>query len=185
MAGWSLKGRLRTLHRRVFNQFWLVSTHEVINLISNVLGEDYLSLLLRRGVLQLYGARFGQGTLHIGKSYFGGANLVTGPRCHIGRGCHFDFTAPITLGSSVVVGHGVTFITSKHRIGNSERRAGPEHGVSVVVGNGAWIGANATILPGVTIGEGAIVAAGAVVTNDVSPNVIVAGVPATIIQKLD
>ena len=49
----------------------------------------------------------------------------------------------------------------------------------------AWIGAGATILPGVTIGENAIVGAGSVVTHDVEPNTVVAGNPARVIRKLD
>ena len=53
------------------------------------------------------------------------------------------------------------------------------------IGNNVWIGAQATVLPGVTIDDGAIVAAGAVVTRDVPANVIVGGVPAKIIKKIE
>lgn len=55
----------------------------------------------------------------------------------------------------------------------------------IVVGDDAWIGASVTILPGVRIGEGAIVGAGSVVTKDVPPGQIVAGVPARVIRSLD
>jgi maltose O-acetyltransferase len=179
-----LKGTIyRLIHRlpeRYRDQLWLVFVQDTINLVSNILGEDYLSMIVRRGLLRLYGARFGPGTLHIGKSFFGGARLVTGSGCYIGRGCFLDFSAPITLGSNVVVGHGVTFITAKHQIGEATQRAGAMRGASIVVGDGAWVGANATILPGVSVGRGAVVAAGAVVSRDVPPNVIVAGVPAKI-----
>ena len=48
-----------------------------------------------------------------------------------------------------------------------------------------WIGVNAVVLPGVTIGEGAVVAAGAVVTKDVPPYSVVAGVPAKVIKKIE
>ena len=54
----------------------------------------------------------------------------------------------------------------------------------IVIGDKVWIGANATVLPGVTIGKGAIVAAGAVVTRDVPPNTIVAGVPARVVREI-
>ncbi len=55
----------------------------------------------------------------------------------------------------------------------------------VYIKKNAWIGAGATILPGVTIGENAIVGAGCVVTRDVEPNTVVAGNPARVIRKLD
>jgi acetyltransferase-like isoleucine patch superfamily enzyme len=163
----------------------LVGVSNTIDLVSNILGEDYLSLLLRRGLLQLYGARFGPGTFHIGKSHFAGAKLVTGSKCYIGRGCYFDFSGPVILGNNVVIGHGVTFITAHHSIGESVRRAAPvEYGRRILVGDGVWVAANTTILPGITIGEGAVVATGAVVTKDVPPNVVVAGVPARIMREL-
>ncbi len=54
----------------------------------------------------------------------------------------------------------------------------------VTIGKNVWIGDHATILPGVTIGDGAVVAAGAVVTKDVPPRTVVAGVPAKIIRTI-
>ena len=53
----------------------------------------------------------------------------------------------------------------------------------VRIGDKVWIATNAMILPGVTIGDGAIVAAGAVVTKDVPPRCMVAGVPAKVIKE--
>jgi len=53
----------------------------------------------------------------------------------------------------------------------------------VRVGDGADIGVNAVLLPGVTVGKGAIVGAGAVVTTDVAPYAIVAGVPAKVLRS--
>lgn len=54
---------------------------------------------------------------------------------------------------------------------------------SVVIGNDVWIGAHAVILAGVAIGDGSVIAAGAVVTKDVAPYSVVAGVPARVIKK--
>ena len=53
------------------------------------------------------------------------------------------------------------------------------------IGKNVWIGANATVLPGVTIGDNAVIAAAAVVTKDVPANVVVAGVPAKVIRKTE
>ena len=55
----------------------------------------------------------------------------------------------------------------------------------VKIGNKVWVGAHATILAGVTIGDNAVVAAGAVVTKNVPPNTVVAGVPARVIKEIE
>jgi len=82
------------------------------------------------------------------------------------------------------VGHGVTFITSDHETGTLSRRAGELKVLPIIVEDGVWIAANVTLLPGVTVGRGAVVAAGAVVTKDVPPNSLVAGIPAKVIRLL-
>ncbi len=58
-------------------------------------------------------------------------------------------------------------------------------GFIVHICRNAWIGAGATILPGVTVGENAVVAAGAVVTKDVAPNTVVGGNPAKLIKTIE
>ena len=56
---------------------------------------------------------------------------------------------------------------------------------SIIIKRNAWIGAGATILPGVTVGDNSIVAAGAVVNKDVPPNTIVGGIPAKLIKSIN
>lgn len=56
---------------------------------------------------------------------------------------------------------------------------------NIEVGDGVWIGANSTILPGIVIGEGSVIGAGSVVTKDVDPDVVVAGNPARVIKRLE
>ena len=72
----------------------------------------------------------------------------------------------------------LTFVLTKTRE-NMENR------YRVSIGNDVWIGANAVILPGITIGRHVVVAAGAVVTKDVPPYSLVAGVPARVIKQLE
>jgi maltose O-acetyltransferase len=156
----------------------------LINLISNVLGDGGIGRRLRRELLKLLGSHFGPGTFVKGGGYIYGGGLTTGSQCFINRNCYFDLTGPITLGNNIVVGHGVTFITAEHQIGDATRRAGPAQGREITIEDGAWIGANVTILPGINIHKGSIIAAGAVVTKDVPPNVIVAGTPARVIKEL-
>ena len=75
-------------------------------------------------------------------------------------------------------------ITGTHHLGEEYQRAGVETALPITVGDGAWIGANCTILPGVTIGRGAVVAAGSVVTKSIGDNEMYAGVPAKLIRVL-
>jgi acetyltransferase-like isoleucine patch superfamily enzyme len=87
----------------------------------------------------------------------------------------------INIEDNVLIGPKVNLITENHPTDPTQRKSlilQPIH-----IKNNAWIGAGATILPGVTIGENSIVAAGAVVNKDVPANTIVGGVPAKIIKE--
>lgn len=89
-------------------------------------------------------------------------------------------TKEISIGNGVVISHDVTIMDSDTHeiIADTYEKTLPVH-----IGNHVWIGTRATILKGVSIGDGAIVAAGAVVTKDVEPYSIVAGVPAELIRQ--
>ena len=84
----------------------------------------------------------------------------------------------------MALGHGVLILTSSHEFGDQWRRGGEHITAPVTIERGAWIGARGVLLPGVTIGHGAVVGAGAVVTTDVPPNTLVAGVPARTVRSL-
>ncbi len=85
----------------------------------------------------------------------------------------------VTIGDDVLIGAGVVIASATHPNDPGERRIGQIITAPVVIEDGAWVCANATILPGVTLGRDCIVAAGAVVTRDVPPGATVYGVPAT------
>lgn len=89
----------------------------------------------------------------------------------------------ITIGDNVLIAAGTVITSVGHPI--EPPRWGRSVAEPIVIGNEVWIGANAVILPGVTIGEGAIIAAGAVVTKDVLPYTVVAGVPARAIRNIN
>jgi len=84
----------------------------------------------------------------------------------------------------VFIGHGVMFINDKYPLATTEEGELQTEAdwvcIPTLIKRGASIGSNATILCGITVGEGAIVGAGSVVTHDVPPGAIVAGVPARI-----
>lgn len=112
-----------------------------------------------------------------------GINTRVGANVFVNQGCRFNDVGGIVLGDDVMVGPGVSFITSGHPVDPAERRS-EVTSAPIAVGRNAWIGAGALVLQGVTVGEDAIVAAGSVVTRDVPPGTIVAGVPASVIKSI-
>ena len=105
---------------------------------------------------------------------------------HTRVGLHNTIIGPVTIGSHVNLAQGITVTALNHNFEESSKRI-DEQGVTtkpVIIGNDIWIGANAVRLPGVSIGDHSVVAAGAVVTKDVPPHSLVAGVPAKIIKKI-
>ena len=143
----------------------------------------------RAQIYRSLGIAVGPKTLIMGALTLGArsrpGNLRIGSGCYINSTVYIDAAAPVHLGDRVSVGHHVIIITSDHSISTSYFRAGTVSLKPVVVGEGSWIAARATLLPGVTVGAGAVVAAGAVVTRDVAPNTLVGGVPARLIRRLD
>ena len=111
-----------------------------------------------------------------------GKNIKIGKDVFVNSGCCFQDQGGVTLGDGCLVGHNVVFATLDHD--KRPGRRGDMTAAPIVVGKDVWIGAHATILKGVTIGDGAIVAAGAVVTRDVPPNTIAAGVPARAVKTI-
>jgi acetyltransferase-like isoleucine patch superfamily enzyme len=110
--------------------------------------------------------------------FFNGSKVTIGNNSIINRFCVLDGRGGLLIGNNVNVSHYTIFQTLTH---DHQR---PDFGViegPVIIGDYAWIGARALILPGVTVGEGAVVGAGAVVTKSVSPYSIVAGNPARVI----
>lgn len=95
----------------------------------------------------------------------------------------FNSASTITIGDDVTISYGVNVLTGGLELSGGINRH--KHVVApVVIESGAWIGAQAIILPGVTVGRGAVVAAGSVVTRDVPAGTVVAGVPARTIGAL-
>ena len=105
---------------------------------------------------------------------------------HTRIGLHNTIIGPVRIGNHVNFAQGITITALNHNFEDSEKRI-DEQGIStsqVVIEDDIWIGANAVVLPGVTIGHHSVVAAGAVVTKDVPPHSLVAGVPAKVIKQI-
>ncbi len=102
-----------------------------------------------------------------------------------GIGINARIHGDCTIGDHVMMGPDVVIITSNHSFDRTDipmMFQGFEEERPVIIGNDVWIGERVIILPGVHVGDGAILAAGAVVTKDVPPYAIFAGVPAKIIK---
>jgi acetyltransferase-like isoleucine patch superfamily enzyme len=111
-----------------------------------------------------------------------GRFIKLGKNVFINHACSFLDLCNITIEDEVMIGPKVNLITENHPLDPNDRKTVLLK--PIVVKRNAWIGAAATILPGVTIGENAVVAAGAVVSRDVPANSIVAGVPAKVVKTL-
>lgn len=111
-----------------------------------------------------------------------GLNITLGRRVFINSGCCFQDQGGIEIGDDVLIGHQTVIATLNHDLDPAKRAN--MFPAPVKIGNKVWIGAHATILPGVTVGDGAVIAAGAVVTKNVPAGAVVAGVPAKIIKKI-
>lgn len=115
----------------------------------------------------------------------GNGHLYMGFQSYCNYGCFFDLGECIYIGNNVAIGMNVKFITTSHEIGEPSRRAAKPIREPVYVGDGSWIGADTTILPGVRIGKGVVVGAGSLVTKDLDDNCIYVGRPAYKIKELD
>lgn len=173
--------RKRTDHRtRKFNLF----AAYCLNFVTNYFISHLPSYAVRRGWYQhVMGVDMGAGSgVQLGChlwSYGPRSNrrLKTriGERTIINRGCCLDARSGLKIGADVSISPEVVLLTTQHDVNDAGFAL---QGRPVVIEDHVWIGMRAMVLPGVTIGRGAVVAAGAVVTADVPPLAIVAGVPA-------
>jgi acetyltransferase-like isoleucine patch superfamily enzyme len=112
-----------------------------------------------------------------------GLDIRIGHKVFINQCCTIYDMGGVDIGDQVLIGPNVNIITTGHPLQPSQRRAYVE-AKPIVIEKNVWIATGATIIGGVTVGENSVVAAGAVVTKDVPPNSLVAGVPAQIIRSL-
>ncbi len=163
--------------------------------VLTILMELYKFLLfpqLRLPFLRLLGAEIGANTIIHPVSFFnlyrvGFSGLSIGENCFMGDGCLVDLAETVTLEHDVTLAERVTILT--HRNVGYETHplqgAFPPEAKGVTIRAGSFVGANVTILPGVEVAERSFIAAGSVVTEDVPPMTLVAGVPAKKVRKID
>lgn len=112
-------------------------------------------------------------------------NVHFGKDVLINFNCNFVDDGEISIGDNCMVGPNVTFATAIHPNSPKLRESKLQYNKPITIEKNVWIGASATILPGVTVGEGSIIGAGSIVTKDVEPNTVVVGNPARKIRSID
>ena len=146
---------------------------------------------LRAPWLRLLGARIGRRTILHDVRFFnlyrrGLAGLVIGDECFVGDECLLDLAEGVTLESRVTLAERVLLLTHTN-VGYRDhplQARFPAMAAPVVVEAGSFLGAGVTVLPGVRVGAQSFVAAGSVVTRDVPPRTLVAGVPARALRAI-
>lgn len=157
----------------------------LFDLFVNVIGSSHLIVgRFRRVILVMCGIKT-RSHLIKSKVYFSDPKISIGRGTFINNFCKFYGGESIIIGENIYIAMNCLFTANSHRIGGPSLRAGESFRKPITVGNGCWIGANTTILPGVTIGNGCVIAAGAVVTKDCDPNGLYVGVPAKRIKELN
>jgi putative colanic acid biosynthesis acetyltransferase WcaF len=133
----------------------------------------------KRWLLRRFGAKIGKGLVIKPRVWIKYPwRLAIGDHCWIGQGVWIDNLADVRLGSHVCISQQAYLCTGSH---DYRRPSFDLITRPIVVGGGAWLGARAMVLPGVRIGANAVIAAGCVVTREVPPAAVVAGVPAAIL----
>ncbi|OGC45116.1 hypothetical protein A2V49_02320 [candidate division WWE3 bacterium RBG_19FT_COMBO_34_6] len=120
--------------------------------------------------------------VHFTSYVTGYKNIKMGKLCSPGSNFHQYIQAvnKIVLGDNVLMGPGVTIISSDHDFEDFNKH---KDSYPIIIGNDVWLGANVVILPGVKIGNNCIVGAGSVVTKNIPDNSVAAGVPCKVIKK--
>ena len=146
---------------------------------------------LRTAWLRMLGARIGARVVMHDVRFFnlyrrGLAGLSVGDECFLGNECLLDLAEEIVLGAQVTLAERVLILTHTN-VGYKDHPLQthfPASAAPVRIESGSFVGANATLLPGITIGARSFVAAGAVVTANVPPGTLMAGVPARPVRAL-
>ena len=136
------------------------------------------SLHIRRAIYKIIGCKMGKNNVfHFGTEIRGIYQLRIGNGNIIGDNALLDARRGIVIGNNVNISSNVSIYTLQHDHRSPYFACPPEGGI-VIIEDRVWIGSNVIVLPGVKIGEGAVCCAGCIVTKDVEPYTVVAGIPA-------
>lgn len=163
----------RWARRRILKLYWhLYDARDFVMEMAGILP----SHVLRLAVFRLLGVKVGKKTsIHRKVRVYRPSKVSIGSNTVVNRSVLLDGRLGLYIGDNVSISEEASILTLEH---DPNSPTFDTRGGSVRVEARVFVGARAMILPGVTVGEGAVVAAGSVVTRDVPPFAIVAGVPA-------
>jgi len=132
-------------------------------------------------LLQAFGAKIGKRVIiknevRVKSPWY----LTIGDNCWLGECCWIDNLERVTIGSNVCISQGAMLLTGNH---DYKVATMPYRNAPIVIEDGAWIGANSTICPGVTIHENAVLTVGSTATKDLEKDSIYQGIPAVKIRE--
>ena len=113
-----------------------------------------------------------------------GSRITLGDHVYANTGLTVIDDTFVTIGSHVMLGPRVTISAASHPVDPELRRQAYQYDLPVVLEENVWVGAGATILPGVTIGKNSVIGAGSVVDRDIPPDVVGAGVPCRVLREI-
>lgn len=113
-----------------------------------------------------------------------GCNISIGKRFYANFNLTILDCAIVTIGDRVAFGPNVSIFAATHETEVASRRQNIEFAKPVTIGDDCWIGGHVVVLPGVTIGEGCTIAAGAIVSKDIPPWSVAAGMPAKVVKTV-
>lgn len=113
-----------------------------------------------------------------------GSRIALGDHVYANTGLTVIDDTFVNIGSHVMLGPWVTISAASHPVDPELRRQAYQYDLPVVLEENVWVGAGATILPGVTIGKNSVIGAGSVVDRDIPPDVVAAGVPCRVLREI-
>jgi maltose O-acetyltransferase len=154
--------------------------------ISSLLSSELVPAFVRTKALRAIGFQISKTTCIWARCSLRSNKIRTTGQVFINIAFYHDGYETLEIGRNVRIGPHVSVITASHEIGPASQRAPMEvTGAPVRIGDGCWIGAGVTILPGVTIADGCVVGAQSLVAKSTEPNGLYVGTPARRVRDLD
>ncbi|TSB47835.1 acyltransferase [Alkalicoccobacillus porphyridii] len=161
--------------------FYKRMSHDVL---VNIIGRSYVTpRSIRYMAYRAAGLKIKSTEVRSGCTIIG-SNLLIEKNVLINHDVFIDCKKRVEIGENTYIAFRSVICTSTHQFGPDYQRAGLAETRPIKIGKGCWVGAGATILPGVTIGDGCIIAAGSVVRSNCIPHVLYAGIPAKPVKSL-